>query len=39
MTFTPLRPLAPFVPPPDEQQWLDTAALLAEGFAATAPRP
>jgi alkylation response protein AidB-like acyl-CoA dehydrogenase len=36
MTFTPLRPLAPFVPPPDEQQWLDTATLLAEGFAASA---
>jgi alkylation response protein AidB-like acyl-CoA dehydrogenase len=36
MTFTPLRPLAPFVPPPDEQVWLDTAAGLAAGFAATA---
>lgn len=36
MTFTPLRPLAPFVPPPEEQRWLDTAAQLAEGFATTA---
>jgi alkylation response protein AidB-like acyl-CoA dehydrogenase len=36
MTFVPLRSLSPFVPPAHEQQWLDTAALLAEGFAASA---
>jgi len=36
MTFAPLRTLAPFVPTPAEQHWLDTASLLAEGFAATA---
>jgi alkylation response protein AidB-like acyl-CoA dehydrogenase len=36
MTFTPLRSLAPFVPPPEEQSWFDLAASLAAGFAATA---
>ena len=36
MTFIPLRSLAPFAPPPDEQHLLDTANELAAGFAADA---
>jgi alkylation response protein AidB-like acyl-CoA dehydrogenase len=36
VTFTPLRPLPPFTPPPAEQRWLDDANELAAGFAATA---
>ena len=35
-TFTPLRPLAPFAPPPHEQHWMDRAAELAARFAETA---
>lgn len=36
MTFQPLRTLAPFTPPADEQRWLDVATELAGGFARTA---
>ena len=35
-TFTPVSPVAPFAAPADEQHWVDLAAELAAGFAATA---
>jgi alkylation response protein AidB-like acyl-CoA dehydrogenase len=35
-TFIPLRPVAPFTPPAADQRWIDAAADLAAGFAATA---